>query len=173
MPTWPAYFVVIIAVAFALQTAILAAVYFQTKKSHEQIMRMANDLHARIAPLISRVEMLVGETQPRIVGMLNDASEVVHIARNQAQKVDRVLTETLDRIRFQLLHTDQILTGVLETVEDAGSTVRRAVMGPVQQATAVIRGIKTGIDVLRSFRRPRDGSSTTPASDPSDEGLFI
>ena len=40
MPTWPAYFVVIIAVAFALQTAILAAVYFQTKKSHEQVMRM-------------------------------------------------------------------------------------------------------------------------------------
>jgi uncharacterized membrane protein len=173
MPSWPAYFVVIIAVAFALQTAILAAVYFQTKKSHEQVMRMANDLHARIAPVISRVEMLVGETQPRIVSMVNDASEVVHIARNQAQKVDRILTETLDRIRIQLLHTDRILTGVLETVETAGSTVKHTVMGPIQQATAVIRGIKTGIDVLRSFRRPRDGSSSAPPSDPSDEGLFI
>jgi phage-related protein len=173
MPTWPAYFVVIIAVAFALQTAILVAVFFQMKKSHEQVMRIANDLHARIAPVISRVELLVGETQPRIVSMVNDASEVVHIARNQAQKVDRVLTETLDRVRIQLLHTDRILTGVLETVEDAGSTVKNTVMGPIQQATAVIRGIKTGIDVLRSFRRPRDGSSATSSSEPSDEGLFI
>jgi hypothetical protein len=173
MPTWPAYFVVIIAVAFALQTAILVAVYVQTKKSHEQVMRIANDLHARIAPVISRVELLVGETQPRIVSMVNDASEVVHIARNQAQKVDRVLTETLDRVRIQLLHTDRILTGVLETVEDAGSTVKHTVMGPIQQATAVIRGIKTGIDVLRSFRRPRDGSAATSSSEPSDEGLFI
>jgi hypothetical protein len=173
MPSWPAYFVVIIAVAFALQTAILAAVYFQTKKSHEQVMRIANDLHARIAPVISRVEMLVGETQPRIVNIVNDASEVVHIARNQAQKVDRVMTEALDRVRIQLLHTDRILTGVLETVEDAGSTVKHTVMGPIQQATAVIRGIKTGIDVLRSFRRPGNGSSSTPPSDPTDEGLFI
>jgi phage-related protein len=173
MPTWPAYFVVIIAVAFILQTAILAAVYFETKKSHEQIMRITNDLHARIAPVISRVEMLVGETQPRIVSMVNDASEVVHIARSQAQKVDRVLTEALDRIRIQLLHTDRILTGVLETVEEAGSTVRHTVMGPIQQATAVIRGIKTGIDVLRSFRRPRDGASAAPPADTSDEGLFI
>jgi uncharacterized membrane protein len=173
MPSWPAYFVVIIAIAFALQTAILAAVYFQTKKSHEQIMRIATDLHARIAPVISRVELLVGETQPRIVSMVNDASEVVHMARNQAQKVDRVLTEALDRIRIQLLTTDRILTGVLETVEDAGSTVKHTVMGPIQQATAVIRGIKTGIDVLRSFRRPRDGASATTPSEPSDEGLFI
>jgi hypothetical protein len=112
MPTWPAYFVVIIAVAFVLQTVILAAVYFQTKKSSEQVMRIANDLHARIAPVISRVESLVGETQPRIVNIVNDASEVVHIARNQAQKVDRVMTEALDRVRIQLLHTDRILTGV-------------------------------------------------------------
>jgi hypothetical protein len=44
--------------------------------------------------------------------------------------------------------------------------------GPIQQATAVIRGIKTGIDVLRSFRRPKDGASANP-SEPSDEGLFI
>jgi phage-related protein len=172
MPTWPAYFVVIIAVAFVLQTVILAAVYFQTKKSSENITRIANDLHARIAPVISRVELLVGETQPRIVTMVNDASEVVHIARNQAQKVDRVMTEALDRIRVQLLHTDRILTGVLETVEEVGSSTRRTLMGPIQQASAVIRGIKTGIDVLRSFRRPSDGASGTP-SEPSDEGLFI
>jgi hypothetical protein len=57
-------------------------------------------------------------------------------------------------------------------VEDAGATVKNTVMGPIQQATAVIRGIKTGIDVLRSFRRPGNGSAAPP-SDSSDEGLFI
>jgi hypothetical protein len=39
MPTWPAYFVVIIAIAFVMQTAILAAMFFQMKRSNEQLMR--------------------------------------------------------------------------------------------------------------------------------------
>ena len=171
MPTWPAYFVVIAALALAMQTAILAAIYFQTKKSQEQVMRTISDLHGRISPILSRVETLVDETQPRIIGMVNDASEVVHLARGQAQKVDRVLTEAMDRMRIQLIRTDQILTGALESVEDAGSSFRRTLMGPITQATAVIRGIQSGLEVLRSFRGKREPAST--ASDAADDGLFI
>ncbi len=172
MPTWPGYFVVIIAIAFVLQTVILAAVFFQIKRSNEQTMKTLRDLHARIVPILTRVESLVTETQPRIVSMVADASEVVHLARNQAQKVDRILTETLDRTRVQLVHVDQILTGALETIEETGSAVRRTMLGPIQQATAFIRGIRSGLEVLRSFRRPQaEASATTPES--SDEGMFI
>jgi type IV secretory pathway VirB2 component (pilin) len=92
----------------------------------------------------------------------------VSLARGQAQKVDRVLTETLDRLRIQLIHADQMMTGALDTVEDAGTTVKRSVLGPVRQATAVIRGVKAGIDVLRNRQRSSDGSGESP-----DEGLFI
>jgi phage-related protein len=172
MATWPGYFVVIIAIAFVLQTAILAAIFFQMKRSHEQFMTTIKDLHTRIAPIITRVESIVSETQPRIVTMVTDASDVVRIARNQAQKVDRILTETLDRMRVQLIHVDQILTGALETVEDTGSAFRRTMLGPIQQATAFIRGIRSGLEVLRSFRRPAaEASATSP--DSSDEGMFI
>jgi hypothetical protein len=171
MPTWPAYFVVIAAIALAVQAGVLVVISLQLKKSHEHMARVVDDLHGRVTPILSKVEYLVGETQPRIITMVNDASEVVHLARGQAQKVDRVLTETLDRMRIQLIHADQILTGALETIEDTGAVFRRTLMGPVQQATAVIRGIKTGIDALRSFRKRPETPSTT--SDPSDEGMFI
>ncbi len=172
MPTWPGYFVVIIAVAFVLQTVILAAIFFQVKRSNEQMMRTVKDLHARIAPILTRVESLVSETQPRIVSMVTDASEVVRLARNQAQKMDRILTETLDRMREQINHVDQILTGAMETIEDTGSAFRRTMLGPIQQATAFIRGIRSGLEVLRSFRRPpAEASASSP--DPSDEGMFI
>jgi len=172
MPTWPGYFVVIIAIAFVLQTAILAAIFFQIKRSQDQMMRTVKDLHTRIAPILTRVESLVSETQPRLVSMVADASEVVHLARNQAQKVDRILTETLDRMRVQLIHVDLILTGALEIIEETGSAFRRTMLGPIQQATAFIRGIRSGLEVLRSFRRPAaEASASSPEH--SDEGMFI
>ncbi|HXQ96809.1 MAG TPA: hypothetical protein VN774_00085 [Candidatus Limnocylindrales bacterium] len=172
MASWVPYFVLITAVAFVLQTFIFAAMYFNVKRTSEQMTRIANDLHGRINPIISRIDFLIGETQPRLINMVTDASEVVHIARSQAQKVDRVLTETLDRMRIQLVHADQILSGTLEYIDEAGSTVRRTLLGPVQHATAVIRGIKTGLEALRSFRRPSTERAPAPPDTP-DEGMFI
>jgi hypothetical protein len=67
------------------------------------------------------------------------------MARSQAQRVDRILSETLERLRLQLVHIDQILTGGMEAVEEAGSRLRGTFWGPVVRATAVIRGIQTGL----------------------------
>lgn len=172
MPAWPEYFVVVAAVAFVAQAAILLAILVHVKRSHQRMERIANDLHSRVKPILSRLELLVDEAQPRIVSMVTDASEVVHLARSQAQKVDRILTETLDRMRIQIIHADQILSGALETIEDTGSTFRRTLLGPIQQATAFVRGIKSGLEVLRSFRRPPSESGSA-SSDSSDESLFI
>jgi hypothetical protein len=93
------------------------------------------------------------------------------MARGQAQKVDRILSETLERVRMQLIHIDQILTGAMETVEEAGARLRDTVWGPVVKATAVIRGIQAGLEFFRTARHGRE-----PVEQPAeqqDEGMFI
>lgn len=162
-------FVIVTSVAVVLQMAILAAMYFQMRQANERLTRFMEEFRGRVSPILTRVDLLVSETQPRIVEIVADASEVAHIARSQAQKFDRVVTESLDRFRMQLLHADQILTGALETIEDTGSSFKRNVEGPVRQATAIIRGIKTGIEFFRNRR-----TNGEPAvAETSDEGLFI
>jgi hypothetical protein len=69
--------------------------------------------------------------------------------------MDRVITDATDRLRGQLNHADRILTGALEAVEDAGSQFRRTVWGPIQKASALLQGIKVGLDLLRSRRERR------------------
>jgi type IV secretory pathway VirB2 component (pilin) len=95
---------------------------------------------------------------------------MVYLARTQAQKMDRVFTEATDRLRGQLVRADRILTGTLEAVEDAGAQVRRSFLGPVQKVSAVVHGIKIGLDVLRARRR--EPQSATEAVEQEDE-LFI
>ena len=67
--------------------------------------------------------------------------------------MDRILSETLERLRMQLIHIDQILTGAMETVEEAGSRLKETVWGPVVKATALVRGIQTGLEFFRAVRR--------------------
>jgi hypothetical protein len=170
MESWLPYFVIVTALAVILQMAILLAMYLQFRRTAEHMTRVATDLQSRLTPILSRLQLFLDDTQPRITTLVTDAAEIVHLARGQAQKVDRIFTEATDRLRAQLIHVDQILSGTLETIEDTGGRIRRTVSGPVMQVSALIKGIQAGLEFFRARRRPAETSS---GGDPSDEGLFI
>ena len=152
MQTWVAVFIVVTAAAVVLQMTILAALYFQMRRTTENVNRLMGELQARVGPILTRVQILLDDTQPQISSMVADASHIVYLARGQAQKVDRVFTEAADRLRGQLVHADRILTGALEALEDAGAQVRTSFWRPVRKASALVQGIKVGLDLLRSRR---------------------
>ncbi len=141
MDTWVQVFVVVAAVAIVIQTAMLTALFLQMKRLSERLERW--------------VQIFLEDTQPKISEMVADASHVVYLARAQAQKVDRVFTEAADRLRGQLVRADHILTGALEAVEDAGSKFSHSVWRPMHKVSALVQGIKVGIDLLRARRTNR------------------
>jgi len=168
---WIAVSSVVTAIALVVQLVILIALLVEIRKTTEKVNQLTGDLRTRIGPILTRVQILLDDTQPKISSLVSDAAHIVYLARGQAQKVDRVFTDASDRLRGQLLHMDRILTGTLEALEDAGSQFRRGFWRPVQKASALIQGIKVGIDLLRS-RRGR-GSSSSDDRLEQEEELFI
>ncbi len=173
METWVVVCVVIVAIAMVFQSTLLAAMFFQSRRTMQRIEQATTDLQGRVGPILTRAQILLDDTQPKISEMVADAAHVVYLTRGQAQKMDRVLTEASDRLRGQLNHADRILTGALETVEEAGTQLRRSVWQPMHKASALITGIKVGLDFLRS-RRGRGGNSARTSEEPEhEEELFI
>jgi hypothetical protein len=172
MQFWMEFFSIVAAIALVVQVGILIGLFLQLRKTTESINRMVSDLHTRMGPILTRTQMMLDDTQPKIAHLVEDASHMVYLARVQAQKMDRVFTEASDRLRGQLVRADRILTGTLEAVEDAGTQVRRSFLGPVQKVSAVVQGIKIGLDVLRSRRRHEPERPTETAEQQEDE-LFI
>jgi hypothetical protein len=170
MQFWMEFFSIVAAIALVVQVAILIGLFLQLKRTTESINRMVSDLHTRMGPILTRTQVLLDDTQPKIATLVDDASHIVYLARAQAQKMDRVFTEASDRLRGQLVRADRILSGTLEALEDTGTQVRRSFLGPVQKVSALVHGIKIGLDVLRSRRRQPDNS--TDAVEQEDE-LFI
>src|SRR5882672_10445506 len=171
MESWMPYFVVVTAAAVVLQSIVLVALFLQLRRTAARVEETITDLNARLTPILSRLQLLVEDVSPRISGIIADASELTRLARGQAQKVDRILTETMERLRLQLIHVDQILTGAMEAVEEAGSRMRDTVWGPVVKASAMIRGIQSGLEFLRTARNRRH--SVEQPSEQQDEGMFI
>jgi hypothetical protein len=172
MESWIPYFVAVTALAILVQAVVLIALFVALRKTATQVQQTVTDLNAKVAPLVSQVQALVEDVSPRIAGIVADASEITRLARGEAQKMDRILSEALERLRMQLIHVDHVLTGAMEAVEEAGSHLRQTVWGPVVKATALIRGVQAGIDFFRNERRGRGRVVEAPAEQ-QDEGMFI
>jgi uncharacterized protein YoxC len=164
---------VVVAIALVLQVSILTALFFTTRRTMQKIEKTVTDLNARAGPILTRVQILLDDTQPKISTMVSDAAHIVYLARGQAQKMDRVVTDVADRLRGQLLHIDRILTGTMEAVEDAGAQFRQNFWKPVQKASALVQGIKVGLDLLRSRRGATASSAGEERSPEQEEELFI
>ena len=171
MQFWLEVFSIVSAIALIVQVCILGALFFEMKRTMEKVNRTTDDLNARVGPMLTRVQLLLDDTQPKITSMVNDASHVVYIARGQAQKVDRIVTDAADRLRGQIVHADRILTNALEAVEDAGIQMRRSILQPVKKASALLTGIKVGLDLLRS--RSAAHSKPDEPLEQQEEELFI
>src|SRR5712672_1814066 len=160
---------VVVAIALVLQVSVLIALFVQTRRTMRQVEDSVTDFNRKVGPILTRVQILLDDTQPKLSTMVSDAAHIVYLARGQAQKVDRLFTDASDRLRGQLVRADRILTGALEAVEDAGAKFGHSIWRPMHKASALVQGIKVGLDLLRSRRGRRN-------SDPSverEEELFI
>jgi hypothetical protein len=160
-----------VVVALLVQVSILIALFVQTRRTMKQVEDSVSDMHRKVGPILTRVQILLDDTQPKISTMVNDAAHIVYLARGQAQRVDRVFTDATDRLRGQLVRADRILTGTLEAVEEAGSQFKHSFWRPVRKASALVQGIKVGIDLLRSRRSHSSARRDEPLE--QEEELFI
>src|SRR5690242_7077388 len=163
---------VVVAISLVLQVSVLIALFLQTRRTMKQVEDSVTDLNRKVGPILTRVQILLDDTQPKISTMVSDAAHIVYLARGQAQKVDRVFTDAADRLRGQLLHVDRILTGTMEAVEDSRTQFQQSFRRPVQKAVGLVQGVKVGLDLLRSRRaaspRLRDDETAE-----QEEELFI
>jgi hypothetical protein len=80
--------------------------------------------------------------------------------------VDRILTDAGERLRGQIVRGDHIVSGALELIEDTGAQVKKTLWKPLNQVSAVMRGVMVGLDVLRGRKPLADAIR-------QDEELFI
>jgi len=170
MENWVAFFVIVAALAIVLQAAILTAMFLAMRKTSEQVVRVSSEVSTKLVPVLEKTNALLEDSRSRISSVMADTAEIVHLARNQANRFDRVAGEGLEMLRVQIVRADQVITGMLESLEEAHTQVRRTVSGPITQMVALLRGVKAGLDFFTGGKHSK-GEGARGAS--TEEELFI
>jgi len=160
-------FVGITAIAFVAQAVALIGIGRVVRRLAGRVETVADLVQGHVVPLMGDVRGLVAETRGHLDTAGRNLVEITALARDQVQKADEVLTGFSDGLRLQAIRVDQLVVGILDKLDGVTESVQRAVLTPVRDVSAVINGIRTGVEF---FFRHRPSPVVMPRS---DDEMFI
>ena len=161
-------FIIIAAAAIVLQAFSMLGLYVAMRRIQGEVADLRADVTRRVDPLAESLTEIVSNSRDPLRSITADLAEVARVLRERTGSVDEVLDDLLDRFRLQVIRVDQTITDVLEKVDKTTTAVQRNIIGPVSEASAVLKGVQAGLDFFLSRRRESRVSDV-----PQDEQMFI
>jgi methyl-accepting chemotaxis protein len=159
---------VLVAVAVLLQAGVMVGILLAILKVRREIEGIRADVKQRLDPVAQSLTEIVASSREPIRLVLANLAESSRTLRERIGQLDRVVADLVDRSRLQVIRVDQLISGLLQKVESTAETIQRQILAPIQEVSAVVKGVRSGLEFLFSRRRPSRVSEAAP-----DEQMFI
>lgn len=137
-------FLGIIAFGVVVMAAIQVAAIFAGLRLARRVDELATQIDQEIKPLIANLSALSSE-----------AARAAALAARQAERLDRVFGEMVDRVDKTLAVAQEFVTG------------------PARQGMAIMAGVKALVDSFRGLREASRRRSAPRSAIDEEESLFI
>jgi len=159
---------ILVAIAVLMQAGAMLGIWLAVRKVPGQIDSVRSDVKQRLEPLSQSVLEIVNNSREPLRTITANLAEISRILRDRTSNADQVASELLEKSRAQIARVDRMVTDLVEKVETTADSVQKGVLGPVQEISAVVKGVRSALEFLFSRRRLTSVSDAT-----QDEQLFI
>jgi len=161
-------FVIVTAVAVVIQVVILYAVTRALTQLVRSVVQIQAGIEADLHPLMRSLNALAAGAQEPTRTILGNLSEITTLLRQRAASADAVVADLLDRAQSEIVRADELFSAMLAKMERAADAVERGVLGPVREVSAVLAGVRRGLEFFLGRRR-----AAKSAGAQSEDDLFI
>ena len=159
---------ILVALAVLMQGGAMVGIWLAHRKVPGQIESVRSDVKQRLDPLTQSALEIINNSREPLRTITANLAEISSILRDRTTSADQLAAELLDKSRSQIVRVDQMVTDLVEKIETTADTVQKGVLGPIQEVSAVVKGVRSGLEFLFSRRRVTNVSEAT-----QDEQLFI
>ena len=159
---------ILIAIGVLIQAAGMIGFWLMAWKIHEKIETARADILQRLDPLTQSATEILSNSREPLRTISANLVEITKIVRERTSDVDALVAEIVDKSRSQVIRVDEMVTDLVQKVETTSDAVQRGVLAPVQEVSAIIKGMRAGLEFLFARRRTTRVSEAT-----QDEQLFI
>ncbi|HEX3660896.1 MAG TPA: hypothetical protein VHU89_05670 [Acidobacteriaceae bacterium] len=163
-PSWVLIlFTAVTAAAFLMQAVALLIMAVAARSAVGRLNEVTKQAQEHALPALATARHLLDEVSPKLKVAAQNVLEVSHTLKHESTHVSGAVDELLKKAEVQVDRVDEMVTGTLNSIAYATSTVQRAVTTPMRQVGAVLSGLRAGFGALRSKDR---NSHETADGDP-------
>lgn len=154
IPSWVyILFTAVTAAGVVMQALVLLGMLFALKAAMSRLDEVTKQAQEHALPALATARHLLEEVSPKLKVAAQNVLEVSHTLKHESTHVSGAVDQLLKKAEVQVDRVDEMVTGTLDSIAIATSTVQRAVVTPMRQVGAVLSGLRAGFDVLRSKDR--------------------
>jgi ABC-type transporter Mla subunit MlaD len=159
---------ILVALAVLMQAGTMIGIWLVMRKVPAQIEAVRAEVMQRLDPLAQSVTEIVSNAREPLRTITSNLADISKMLRERTTDVDALVAELVDKSRVQVIRVDRMVSDLIEKVETTSDAVQRGVLAPMQEVSAVIAGMRAGLEFLFSRRR-----RTSVSEAAQDEQLFI
>jgi hypothetical protein len=159
----------ILAFAVLLQSLLFVGIYLSIRRMNEWLSAWSKDMLGHAQIISSRVEEGVSAIKSTAESLKPITQNLVHttqLVHNRVVELDRFLGETTRTAQLEFMHIQDTFQLAMRRAEQAVEALRDSILAPINEANAIARAVRIGLDVL--FRRRRN-----PSISAQDDEMFI
>lgn len=165
-------FVVIAALALAVQTIGMIALLLVARKAAKNMREELEHYRSSVSPLLLRARDVVQHVAPKVEQAADELAVITAKLREQTAEVQVAANDIIARTQHQVGRVDSMLTTVFDRVERAGVFMSDAVARPMRQLSGLIASVRAAVDSLREpatiNQRPPQSAHRYPDVEPAE-----
>lgn len=148
-------FVGVVSVSVLIQAIVLIGMALGAAKTQKEFLRIAEEMRSKTLPVLEISRSILEDTAPKLRVMTDNITEASFLLRDQAQRLDHVMKNTLETVDAQVQRADQMVSATLDGIGEITSTVQRSLMVPAKQVAGLMNGLKAIVEKLSGTKLPR------------------
>lgn len=163
-------FVAIAALALVIQTIGIIVVMIMAGRAFKSMRKEMEHYRSTINPLVLKAREVVQNIAPSLQDSAEQLNAITKTLRTQTADIKTAAEDIIDRTRNQATRVDQMLTTIFDRLERAGDFMNGAVAKPMRQLSGILASVKAAVETLRepvAGHHPPQGTSRYSDGEPS------
>jgi phage-related protein len=152
-------------IGILIQACVVIAIFIAGRKAITKVTELVDEAREHLSPVLATSRSLLEDVSPKIKIITSNLTEVSQSIRHQSTHINSAVDEVVDRTRNQAARVDGIVTGTLDGINSATASIQESISAPVRKVTGFVNGVRAALDVL--LQRARTDH------DRADRDLFI
>jgi polyhydroxyalkanoate synthesis regulator phasin len=144
-----AIFAIATAVGVLLQAGIMLGFFIAFLKLQGKIATILTQITDHAMPLIASSKVTLEELSPKVQTISTNLVEISELLKQETHTVKTSVDEVLERTRAQTARVDEMVSGTLDGISQASTTIQQGIEIPLRHVHGIFNGLKAAFQTYK------------------------